>query len=104
LKENILRKNYGPFKEIYDTWRFRRNNELYHIIGNRNIVNFIRLQRLRWFGHVYRMNSDRLIKGIYKWKPLGMRAAGRPKNKWEDDVTKDLKLLKIRNWIKCIQN
>jgi hypothetical protein len=31
-----------------------------------------------------------------------MQTAGRQQNRWED-VTKDLKLLKI-NWTKCIQN
>jgi hypothetical protein len=50
------------------------------------------------------MNSERLIKGICKWKPLGTRTAGRPENRWEDDVTKDLKLLKIENWTNCIHN
>jgi hypothetical protein len=44
------------------------------------------------------------VKGIYKWEPLRIRTAGRPKNRWEDDVIKDLKLLKIKNWTKCIQN
>jgi hypothetical protein len=29
--------------------------------------------------------------------------AGRPKNRWQH-VTKDLKLLKIKNWAKCILN
>jgi hypothetical protein len=28
----------------------------------------------------------------------------RPRNRWEDDVMKDFKLLKIKNWTKCIQN
>jgi hypothetical protein len=32
-------KKYGPFKEIDNTWRTRRNDKLNHIIGNRNIVN-----------------------------------------------------------------
>jgi hypothetical protein len=50
------------------------------------------------------MNSESLVKGIYKRKPLGTRTAGRPKNRWEDDVMNDLKLLKIKNWTKFIQN
>jgi hypothetical protein len=36
------------------------------------------------------MNSESLVKGIYKWKPLGARTAGRRKNRWED-VMKDMK-------------
>jgi hypothetical protein len=42
------------------------------------------------------MSSERLVKGIYKWKPLGAQTAGRPKNRSEDDAKKDLKLLKIK--------
>jgi hypothetical protein len=47
-----------------------------------------------------------LVKGIYKWKALGMRTADRPKNRREDDAMKALKLLKVKNWKKkkCIQN
>jgi hypothetical protein len=41
------------------------------------------------------MNIERLVKGIYTWKPLGKRTAGGPKNRWEDDVN-DLKLLKVK--------
>jgi hypothetical protein len=65
-------------KNLDNTLRMRRYDELYHIIGNRNIVNCIRLQRPignrnivncirlqrpRRFGHVYRMNSEKLVHG-----------------------------------------
>jgi hypothetical protein len=43
------------------------------------------------------MNSERLVKEIIKWKPLGMQTAGRPKNRWDDDVINNLKLLKNKN-------
>ena len=29
---------------------------------------------------------------------------GRPKNRWEDDIRNDMKKLKIKNWISCIQD
>ncbi|KAJ4434936.1 hypothetical protein ANN_23508 [Periplaneta americana] len=32
------------------------------------------------------MEDQRLVKGIYKWKPMGTRAAGRPKIRGEDDI------------------
>jgi hypothetical protein len=57
---------YGPFKEIDNIWRIRRNDELLHNIINRN-VNFMRSEKLRWFGYVHGMNSERLVKGINKW-------------------------------------
>jgi hypothetical protein len=47
FERKILRKIYGPYRGKNHTWRIRRNDKLYHVIGNRNIVNFIRLQWLR---------------------------------------------------------
>jgi hypothetical protein len=43
-------------------------------------------------------------KKVYKWKPMFRRPIGRPKNRWEDDIRNDLKKLKIKNWINCIQD
>jgi hypothetical protein len=56
LERKIPIAIYGPFEEIDNTYRIRTNDELYHIIGNRHIVNFTRSQRLSWSGHVYRIN------------------------------------------------
>jgi hypothetical protein len=49
------------------------------------------------------MDDERLVRKN-KWKPLGTRTAGRPKHRWENDVMKDVQLLKIKNWTKSIQN
>jgi hypothetical protein len=29
---------------------------------------------------------------------------GRPTNRWEDDIINDMKKIKIKNWISCIQD
>jgi hypothetical protein len=42
-------------------------------------------------------------KKAYKWKPMLTRALGRPKNRWEDDITNDMKKMNIKNLISCIQ-
>jgi len=39
-------------------------------------------------------------KKVYKWTPMSIRPQGRPKNRWENDMKK----LKIKNWISCIQD
>jgi hypothetical protein len=41
---------------------------------------------------------------IYKWKPLASRPIGRPKNRLEDDVRKNLQTMKIKNWKKSVLN
>jgi len=44
-----------------------------------NIVNYIKAQRLSWFGHVQRMSDTRTVKKIFNWEPLTKRSQGRPK-------------------------
>jgi hypothetical protein len=64
----------------------------------------VKAQRLSWFGHLHRMSEERMVKEVYKWKPMLRRPLGRPKNRWEDDIRNDMKKLKIRNWTNCIQD
>jgi hypothetical protein len=50
------------------------------------------------------MPEERMVKRVYKWKPLLTRPIGRPKNRQENDIRNDMKKLKIKNWISCIQD
>jgi hypothetical protein len=50
------------------------------------------------------MPEDRMVKRVYKWKRMLTWPLGRPKNRWEDDIIKDMKKLKIKNWTSCIQD
>jgi hypothetical protein len=55
-------------------------------------------QRLRWFGHIQRMEDDRMVKKLTNWKPFGKRPAGRPKNRRIDGILIDMQVLKVKNW------
>ena len=35
---------------------------------------------------------------------MSIRLQGRPKNRWEGDIRNDLRKLKIKNWISCVQD
>ena len=70
----------------------------------KNIINHIKVKRLSWFGHLHRMQEERMVKRVYKWKPMLTRPLGRPKNRREDDIINDMKKLKIKNWTSCIQD
>jgi hypothetical protein len=50
------------------------------------------------------MPEEKMVKKVYKWKPMLRRPLGRPKNRWEDDIRNDMKKLKIKNWTNCIQD
>jgi hypothetical protein len=101
FERQILRKIFGLTKELNGLWRIKTNEELDNLIRH-NIIRFIKSQRLRRLGHVERMSKEREVTKIYKWKPFASRPIGRPKNRWEGDVRKDLQTMKIKNLMKSV--
>ena len=79
-------------------WRIRTNAELEQLYGAPNILNDIKTCRVRWLGHVQRMDDQRVPKKILHAKPEGKRSVGRPRLRWPDDVEADLRTIGVRNW------
>jgi hypothetical protein len=104
FERKILRKIFGPTKEVNGTWRVKTNSELDELIKHRNVINYVKAQRLSWFGHINRMPEISIVKKIYKWKPFTNRPVGRPKSRWRDDVRKDLKKMKLTKWTEQVQD
>jgi len=46
-----------------------------------NIVKWIKVQRIRWLGHLERKEEDRMPKKIFIQELQGTRRRGRPKKK-----------------------
>jgi tRNA(Glu) U13 pseudouridine synthase TruD len=90
-----LRRISGPTQERDGTWRIKTNDELNKLIGNKTMINYIKSQRLGWFGHVHRMSDERMVKKVYEWKPMAIRSLGRPQTRWENEVKNDLNIMKI---------
>jgi hypothetical protein len=63
FERKILRKIFGQTYEN-GSWRIKTNQELDKIIKHKNMINFIRAQRLGWFGHIERMQETRMVKAI----------------------------------------
>jgi len=55
FERKILRKIFGPNKEANGIWRINTNKDLDELIEHRNIINYVKTQRLSWFGHLNRM-------------------------------------------------
>ena len=64
FERKVLRKIYGPTKEKNGTWRIKSNEELNRLTGNKNSINYIKAQRLVWFGHVHRV-PDSMVRKKY---------------------------------------
>jgi len=99
-ESKILREIFGQTKEANGIWRIETNKELDELIKHRNIINYVKAKRLSWFGHTNRMPETSMVKRIHKWKPFTGRPAGRPKSRWYDDVTNDLKKMKHVKWVR----
>jgi len=54
-------------------------------------VRFIKAQRIKWLGHIQRMDQARTTRKLLDWKPMGTRPVGRPRQRWQEDVMEDLK-------------
>ena len=46
---------------------------------------------LQWFGHVERMERDRITKRVYVGECGGSRSMGKPRKRWIDPVKESLK-------------
>jgi hypothetical protein len=76
FERKILRRIFGPTKEN-QIWRVKTNEELDKLIKHKNVINYIKAQRLSWFGHVQRIPDTGTVKKIFNWKPLTKRSHGR---------------------------
>ena len=72
------------------------NEVLRREMGLENIIDVIRRQRLRWFGHVQRKNDAEWTKKVTKLDIVGNRAAGRQKKTWRNVVDEDLRRVGAR--------
>jgi hypothetical protein len=48
--------------------------------------------------HMERMEQARPTRKLLEWIPMGTRAVGRPRQRWQEDVMEVLKKLKVKNW------
>jgi len=51
---------FGPVQDKDGYWRIRMNHELNELIGNADIVRFIKSMRIAWLGHVMWMDEKRI--------------------------------------------
>jgi hypothetical protein len=83
----VYRRILGP---VYDSekqnWRVLTNKEIYASVKEPTIIETIRLNRLLWFGHVQRMEGNRIAKRVLCMNLGTKRLRGRPRNRWQDEV------------------
>jgi hypothetical protein len=65
--------------------------ELHNLYSSPDIIRQIKTRRIRWAGHVAHIGEGRKVYRVLVGKPQGKRPLERPKRRWEDGSTVDLK-------------
>ena len=67
-------------------------------------MTFIKAQRIRWLGHVKRMEEGAMPRKMMEGRPFVGRRKGRPRLRWMDDAVADLKAMGIKEWMETMQD
>jgi hypothetical protein len=104
--KQILRRIFGPKKDENGKWRRLHNEDLHRKYRSINILRAIKSRRLRWAGHVARMEEGRSAFKILLGKLKGRKPLGRPRRRWEDNIRMDLEEIGISvcNWVDSAQD
>ena len=72
-----------------ENWRILTNKEIYARVKKPSKIETIRLNTLRWFGHVQRMEGNRIHERVLYMNLGTASLRGRPRNRWQDEVRAD---------------
>jgi hypothetical protein len=71
---------------------------LYDLFKEPRLKVIIRIARLRWAGHVTRIEENSMPRRLMYMQPEGPTKVGRPRTRCRDDVGMDARMLGIRSW------
>jgi len=87
FERKVYRRILGPVDDNEkENWRILTYKEIYASVKKPTIIETIRLNRLRWFGHVQRLEENRIPKRVLYMNLGTTRLRGRPRNRRQDGV------------------
>jgi hypothetical protein len=67
-------------------------------------VRVIKIGRLRWLGHLFRMQELDPCRELTLYKAEGTRRVGKPRARWLESVETDLRKMGVKNWRRKAQD
>jgi len=88
FENRVLRRIFGHKRyKVTREWRKLHNEELNDMYCSPNIVGVIKSRRILWAGHVAHMGEGGGVYRVLVGNPEGKRPLGRPRHRWEDNIT-----------------
>jgi len=104
-ERKVYRRILGPvYDNVKENWRILINKEIYARVKKPTIIETIRLNRLCWFGHVHRMEENRIPKRVLYMNLGTTRLRGRQRNIWQDEVKEDGRIVGGEGWQEKVHN
>jgi hypothetical protein len=101
----VYRRILGP---VYDNekenWRVLINIEIYASVKKPAITETIRLNRLCWFGHVQRLEENRIPKRVLYMNLGTTRLRGRRTKRLQDEVRENGRIVGGEGWQEKVHN
>ena len=64
FERKVKRKINGPIEIRDESWRIRTKAEKDLLIKHADVFRYITAQRIRWMGHIVRMDKERTVQRI----------------------------------------
>ena len=97
FERKVLRNIFGQVR-VDDDFRIRFNSKVYELLNDLDVVQRINIQRLRWLGHVVRMEKNAVVTWVFDAGICGSRRRWRPCNHWKEQIGKALSSIGVSNW------
>jgi hypothetical protein len=105
FENRVLRRIFGPKRDVDISWRKLHNDELHSLYSSPNFVRVFKSRKMRWAGLVACMGEGRAVYRVLVGRPGGKRPLGRPRRRWEDNINLNLRDVGIdgTNWNQLAQ-
>jgi hypothetical protein len=105
FERKVYRRILCPvYDNEQENLRILTNKQLYAIVKKHTIIETIRLHKLCWFGLVERMEENRSPKRVLYMNLVSIRPSGRPRNRWQDEVREDGRIVGGEQWQEKVYN
>jgi hypothetical protein len=95
FENRVLRRIFGPKRDVVTgEWRKLHNEELNDLYCSPNVTRVIKSRRMRWVGHVARVEDRRGMYRLSVGKLEERRPLGRPRRRWEFNIKTSLQAVR----------